>query len=58
MGNINPVPQNFRERLEAENWKVGRSEIHQTFVSTDGTLKVAEKLLLAQQPLILTKLTE
>ena len=46
MGNINPVPQSFRERLEAENWKVGRSEIHQTFVSTDGTLKVAEKIVI------------
>lgn len=37
---MNPVPQSFRDHLEAENWKVGRSEIHELFASTDGTLKV------------------
>ncbi|KAH7431283.1 hypothetical protein KP509_08G040900 [Ceratopteris richardii] len=38
------LPQEFRESLIADNWKVGRSEIHHTVVSTDGTLKALLKL--------------
>eukprot|EP00250_Pteridium_aquilinum_P020066 c24687_g1_i1 orf=35-1303(+) len=38
------LPQRFRELLVTENWKVGRSEVHHTVVSTDGTLKALLKL--------------
>lgn len=38
------LPKVFRDSLVAENWKVGRSEVHHTVVSTDGTLKALLKL--------------
>lgn len=38
------LPQRFREHLMAENWKIGRSEVHHTVISTDGTLKALLKL--------------
>ncbi|KAI5084055.1 hypothetical protein GOP47_0001064 [Adiantum capillus-veneris] len=38
------LPKSFRERLIADNWRIGRSEIHHTVASTDGTLKALLKL--------------
>ena len=35
------MPKKFRELLITENWKVGRSEVHHTVVSKDGTIKVS-----------------
>ena len=38
---LSTVPKKFRELLITENWKVGRSEVHHTVVSKDGTIKVS-----------------
>lgn len=38
------LPKAFRESLVSSGWKVGRSEIHHTVTSSDGTLKALLKL--------------
>ncbi|MCO5561193.1 hypothetical protein L7F22_014814 [Adiantum nelumboides] len=38
------LPKGFRELLIADNWRIGRSEVHHTVASTDGTLKALLKL--------------
>lgn len=34
------VPKMFRDALEAEGWSMGRSTIHHSTISSDGTVKV------------------
>jgi 23S rRNA (adenine2503-C2)-methyltransferase len=39
------VPKMFRDALEAEGWSMGRSTIHHSTISSDGTVKILLRLV-------------
>jgi adenine C2-methylase RlmN of 23S rRNA A2503 and tRNA A37 len=39
------VPKIFRDALEAEGWSMGRSTIHHSTISSDGTVKILLRLV-------------
>jgi 23S rRNA (adenine2503-C2)-methyltransferase len=39
------LPKMFRDALEAEGWSMGRSTIHHSTISSDGTVKILLRLV-------------